>query len=480
MKRTLLLLLLPLFLSIACSDPVSELTLEADKLEIPADGASVSNITAKITVEDQKVADGLDVTFTTDKGTFELSKTTLTKKVKTVKSKASVTLYSSLNKETAKVTATYVDKGTKQTLMNEIEILFGELEVGKKLSARNFTLSCGDAEVGAANNLGVYAESAAVSECFILAQDRSKNPVNVPDLKFVAESGYVEKIAGRYFYFPETNRKPLDVDPDQSRAEGSRIGNDGKTKNPRDGLVTIIAYANGEEDFNDINLNGKKDPDEFAVDITEPYVDANDNGKYDQGEFYYDTNGNNVYDEGNGEWDNNTTIYTQTKLLLTGAPFEDDFATRFESGGNVVNIVTGPIPLQCGIGNSVPYTFYLVDENLNPIAANRDDESKLTIKISGTKIEASTATNTLKDTAGIQFDNKWRVSYFDDTQSKFTFMIKSTATPEDCEKTTAQNYAVEITLTTYPGKKNLQYDERSKIERKWLFTAPIIGTGGGD
>ncbi|MBN2694272.1 hypothetical protein JXR93_06385 [bacterium] len=473
MKTRFLILFLPFLLLFACSDLVSELTLEADKLEIPADGVSVSNITASILVEDQKVADGLEVTFTTDKGTFELGKTTLTKKIKTVKSKATVTLYSSLNKETAKVTATYNDKGTKQTLTDEIEIVFGNSEVGKKLSAKNFSLTC-------ANNLGVYSQSTAVAECFVLAQDRNKNIVNIPDLKFVAESGYIEKIDGRYFYIPETNRKPSDVDPDESRAEPRRIGNDGKTKNPRDGLVTIIAYANGEEAFTDSNLNGEKDVDEFSVDITEPYVDSNDNGKYDQGEFYYDANGNNSFDEGNGDWDNDTTIFTQTKMLLTGNPFEDDFSTRFESGGNVINIETGPVPLQCGVGNSVPYTFYLVDENLNPIAANRDDQSKLTIKVSGTKVEGIDRIETLNDTTGIVFDDKWRVSYFDETQTKFSFLVKSIASATDCEKTSAQNYTIEITLITYPGKDNPEYDDRNKITKTWEFTGPIIGTGTGD
>jgi hypothetical protein len=123
---------------------------------------------------------------------------------------------------------------------------------------------------------------------------------------------------------------PFDVDPQTTPVAEPSIshGLDGcgtRTHNPRDGVVTVIAIADGEEAFFDANGNGKYDgptatsPGEPFVDQGEPFVDQNDNGRWDPGEWFLDVNGNRTYDGPNGVWDAQTKIWTQTIVLYTGA-----------------------------------------------------------------------------------------------------------------------------------------------------------------
>ncbi len=127
------------------------------------------------------------------------------------------------------------------------------------------------------------------------------------------------------------------------------------THNPRDGLVTVIAIAYGEEGFIDVNGNGTYDgPGSAAlagtpyavkgepfIDMGEPYIDANDNGVYDLGETFIDVNGNGKYDGPNGKWDANTVIWAETRILYS------DYAQLMKVGGEqraVALLVRGLAP----------------------------------------------------------------------------------------------------------------------------------------
>jgi hypothetical protein len=70
-----------------------------------------------------------------------------------------------------------------------------------------------------------------------------------------------------------TLKEPRRNDPERKALDGTTIVN-----NPRDNLVSMIAVTSGEEDFEDDNNNGQYDDGEKFVDLTEPFVDANDNG----------------------------------------------------------------------------------------------------------------------------------------------------------------------------------------------------------
>jgi len=211
----------------------------------------------------------------------------------------------------------------------------------------------------------------------------------------------------------------------------------GKTHNPHDGVVTIIAVTEGEEKFYDKNGNGEYDPDEYFEDLGEPYIDANDNGFYDYGEPYTDVNGNGKYDPGepfvdkngngkydpgepytdqnnngiydppepftdldgngkwtppefyidynqngmydppNGEWDSETLIWTSTQILYTSGVYVGLKGSGFYTDSSYSQPVTR-VDLENGEFRTM--WLRLVDGNLNPLASG----TKVSIQIEST------------------------------------------------------------------------------------------------
>lgn len=134
-----------------------------------------------------------------------------------------------------------------------------------------------------------------------------------------------------------------------------------RTHNPRDGLVTVIATAKGEEGFVDLNGNGIRDSNEPFIDQGEPFVDANDDGIWEAGEYYVDLNGNHTYDGPNGVWDASTTIWAETRVLYTGMPAYD---------GDLFSTVS-PSSMSLAVGppaTSAQAAFDFMDGNFNPLA----------------------------------------------------------------------------------------------------------------
>ncbi|MEO0442586.1 MAG: Ig-like domain-containing protein [Pseudomonadota bacterium] len=91
---------------------------------------------------------------------------------------------------------------------------------------------------------------------------------------------------------------------------------------PSDGDVTILAYANGLEDFTDVDSDGIFDGtiDTFSTadDLGEAFADTNDDGIYNSGEFFVDSILNSTYDTGDGQWTTNgVVIYSNENLVLS-------------------------------------------------------------------------------------------------------------------------------------------------------------------
>ncbi|MCA9544824.1 MAG: hypothetical protein KC613_10555 [Myxococcales bacterium] len=130
---------------------------------------------------------------------------------------------------------------------------------------------------------------------------------------------------------------PRDVDPDPWE-EALIEGNLGPFLvpgfNPRDGLVRVVAFTRGEEDFRDMDGDKIWDPGldvlEPGMDLGEPFIDEDDNGTWTENlplqapsrdrvsEEFRDTNGNGFWDEPNEDWDANTEIWTSTTVLWVG------------------------------------------------------------------------------------------------------------------------------------------------------------------
>jgi hypothetical protein len=121
--------------------------------------------------------------------------------------------------------------------------------------------------------------------------------------------------------WPAWDVMPFAADPGQQpfpRGEEPRILAGTLVRNPRDGLVTLLAYVRGEEHFYDNNKNGVRDANERFIDQGEAFVDANDNNVWDTDELWIDdAPANGVYDGPNGVWDADKTIWTVTHLLYT-------------------------------------------------------------------------------------------------------------------------------------------------------------------
>lgn len=271
--------------------------------------------------------------------------------------------------------------------------------VGGRPSYRGLTFSCENRNVGAfIGSIGANVVNTINTLCTVKLADRFTNKVGFStQVLFMAEAGAIDASAATAagtggggpgtgnvgtvtVSFRTQNPPPADVDPlsvpnvdnckdpqcTQPQNDGywlpynctkaSHLAGQttlytepwytdafGRVRNPRDGLVTVVAYTNGEEQFTDLNNNGRYDVGEPFVDLGEPYIDVNDNGKWDarlpgypNGEPFIDipctvqqaktgANGCKVAGEGNGRrdgpngvWDENTLIWKKTWILWTG------------------------------------------------------------------------------------------------------------------------------------------------------------------
>ncbi|WP_257455936.1 hypothetical protein [Archangium lipolyticum] len=157
-----------------------------------------------------------------------------------------------------------------------------------------------------------------------------------------------------------------------------------KVNNPRDNLVSMIAVTSGEEAFDDLNNNGVRDEAEPFVDLTEPFVDNNDNGTWDAKERFVDANGNGVWDGKNGKYDAITLIWVQERILWTGWPhaLDRDVSAR-NPKGVVRQLVPGPFPGSNPVRYvqdipvkffSFPASFLVADPWFNSLARNDDGD----------------------------------------------------------------------------------------------------------
>ncbi len=235
--------------------------------------------------------------------------------------------------------------------------------VGARPTRNAFNLQCEFLNIG--GFIGRQGDRITVNNqyaCSSTLFDRFGNPIGVSQrLTYLSEGGNiispqtsvewdtastpnappdnVGRVAAPY---SPAGEPPCDVDPDQTRSEPFLLFGSGEcsplqnncprrsqsecSRNPRDGLVTIVAITTGEEAFNDFNNNGEYDAGEPFWDLGEPFLDVNDNNTFEEGENFRDLaneqepQGNAQYDGPNGVWDANTTIWTSTNLLLSGDP----------------------------------------------------------------------------------------------------------------------------------------------------------------
>lgn len=106
---------------------------------------------------------------------------------------------------------------------------------------------------------------------------------------------------------------------DGSALSGCSVSFGSQDRRPSDGLVTILAWLEGEEAYVDVNGNGRYDEGE-------PFVDA--------GRIYRDDNGNGVYDEGFDELNVGQTV--------AGAPGIGTLACATSNHPNLLAVASVP------------------------------------------------------------------------------------------------------------------------------------------
>ncbi|MHB8876172.1 MAG: Ig-like domain-containing protein, partial [Myxococcaceae bacterium] len=273
--------------------------------------------------------------------------------------------------------------------------------VGAKASGNRVSLDCTPKNVPALTNHDcTNSYFNANINCRAAFADRFNNVLGVPTLAtFSTEAGAAgppaQVTAGVANGYVAVNgySLPLDV-PASLTGEYALTFNSGcgvKEHNPRDGLVSIIVSAIGEEGFidgsNSRPANGIYDLGENFMDQGEPFVDANDNGLRDANEPYVDANNNSQWNGPNGSWDPNTVVWAETRVVYTGfaarytpAPPADEISRWYTMGPpvppwggptsppvfSIPTAVTGPPAVPAG---SADYRVYFADQNFNQPAS---------------------------------------------------------------------------------------------------------------
>ncbi len=441
----------------ACGETYISLT--TDKTEISAGGTDYATLTVKVYVEDE-LKPGAKVSFTTNKGSFNgdlLNPETLKDVATDSSGVATIKLYSDASPGSATVEAEFHDDATGLSAKQAIGIRFTKAAGGQTPVDGKLRLTCDAVNIGA---LRVPVPDIKVT-CNLTAQARNGTAIPSSALvpEFRSEAGAVSIETDSYtqqqvfFYSPKTGPSaPVDVKPDPSIAEPSRLDNTGLERNPRDGLATIIAIVDGEEAFTDTNGNGQYDQGEPFVDAAEPWVDANDNDKHDNGEDFVDLNNNGSWDAGNAVWDAKAKIFAIYKILWTGALHSSPETSRLSAV--TTNIFDkGKAEIRA----------YALDANMNPIAAFQENSDYLewTLSSSGDALSNDPTTPALSQAYGFDFDTaanserkRWKILPNSFKAPRYTFTVED-GYPGDTDPAT--NFKVSATVYSTPGQSGNGY-----------------------
>ncbi len=371
-------------------------------------GSSIRIVTS-IKEQGNPPANDEEVSFSTTVGSFEQYSATVNNAVHgttamTSGGKAQATVYSFPGETgTGQVSASYVTINGA-TVSDTVSIT---VQGGGQASGAGLSATCDLVNISAfADN----QERAAMQvRCVVRVKDIRGSPVPKANIRTMVESGCgitpIQEDESTDFVFSlSPTCDPVDVEPmtgEPSHLEMNTI------HNPRDGLLTMVFYTDGQEGFVDTNGNGEYDPGEsFAGhDLTEPFVDINDNNEYDSGEPFEDVDDNQEWSPANGRWDENTKIWTSTKIMFTGRPHESVETTRFEPSG-----------ISIDNADSQKLTLYLMDINHNPLSTH-DETDIIELYVEGA--ELTTDSVALRKTMGVKFttDGNIIASSFDEDRT---------------------------------------------------------------
>ena len=139
---------------------------------------------------------------------------------------------------------------------------------------------------------------------------------------------------------------------------------------PSNGRSTLLAFVSGEEAFNDVNGDGVfNSGDQFYrdSDVGEPYVDANENGRYDNGERFVDMNGDGKRNPPNGIF-NGVLCSEEAEIQGSCSPrlvqVQNDVVIVMSGSG--LNIDISPSPVDIRGKEIVQVTISIADDRNQP------------------------------------------------------------------------------------------------------------------
>lgn len=347
--------------------------------------------------DQQSVSDGTDVTFRTNVGSFEKYGEDVTAPVQdievpSVNSQAEAVLYGFPGEAGEATVSASFDALSGKNVRDSVTVT---IEGGLKPNGSRFSAHCEATNVTAFGD--IQDRNAMQIRCELRASDIAGNPIIKTGIQWMVENGCavrrIEEPGNQDLVValtPDCN--PQDVEP--MTGEPSHM-EDGIVHNPRDGLLTLVFFAQGEEGYLDSNGNYKYDATEsFAgFDLPEPYVDENDNLQYDQGEQFIDSDEDGQWTPANGRWDEDTMIWTSTKVMFTGTPHMSPDTSRIE-----------PLNIDVPNGGTQQFFLYVMDINHNPMASQPvGDEEGVDFYVEGAELFTPT-TYYLADSMGVAFN----------------------------------------------------------------------------
>lgn len=367
---------------VACGEPgPTILTITAAPTKVEVAKGNFTTITVTGTYNDGVgLPEGAEMIFSTDYGSFNAESTEASSSGSIEGGKASLKLYASSRPGKAAVEVSYIDPYLRTTKVS-VEVSFTTPTVAKL----NFTCT--------ARNIGAFISGEDIKvRCDATPEGDDGKPVTFAAVKFKAEAGEFElgetdAETGKkiWLYNPRAGgREPKNVEPFGGEPSWLDSSASNRKRNPRDGLVTLLAYVEGD----DGGIQG------------DPFVDANDDKEYNAGEEFVDTDGDGEYsEEGQSKY-----IWKKLKVLWTGELHTGEKSSKVaaSAAGNVFDIARGGL---------LALTWTLLDKNLNVLAANSPDDAISFTANEGTVTPVGLSNLPVKrDSWGIDIDNKFEIN----------------------------------------------------------------------
>ncbi len=372
----------------ACSGE-EKLTLRADPPALAADGLTIVELTAEVVFRGDALEDGEDVVLRATEALLFESEEEVSPgegasevEVSTRGGKARAYLLAPTDAASLHIEATYTtvnrDVLADSLLLRARSaplISAGSFEDDTSQMVTHFGISCSTRNIGGVDNIGAFVprDEDIRLPCSLVLQDHRGRDLPHTPISFFTEAGVMEDLPAddgdprqiTYVVPPSPVVLPRDTEPIGAETSRSLVDFDGtgRSVNPRDGLVTILAAVRGHEAFSDRNGNGRHDAGEPFLDEGEPFLDVDDDGAYDASvdQACCDSNGNHEVDGPNGRFDEDVWIGRLTHVLWSG-PVSTQHSHIIPSGPTI------------DAGSSTTLELRIVDDNFNPVAASDVDD----------------------------------------------------------------------------------------------------------